>query len=230
MQRIPKVAIAAVAGALVGAITPAIAVTVVRYARNADRVDGFHAVAPSVARSERAGKVVATNRRGRFPNGVIRTAPNAAELGGRPPAAYEPTPCAANVAAHALVPANASSGDAVGIAFVHEFAGNDDRGRPVFGCDERDVTVAHAATGTYEIDFGGAARCLGGDTPAQMRASVTVKREAGEPLVANTISVCAGEVMLERVRVVDVDGTPTDASFVITLLGALPIPPIPGDG
>ncbi len=56
---------------------------------NADKVDGKHAVAANAALTQRAGKLVATNTSGRLPNNIIATAPNAAQLGGKPPSAYK---------------------------------------------------------------------------------------------------------------------------------------------
>lgn len=50
---------------------------------NADKVDGRHAVASSASSSSRAGKLVATNAKGRLPNNIIARAPDAALLDGR---------------------------------------------------------------------------------------------------------------------------------------------------
>lgn len=227
MREIPRLVIVLVLGVLLATMMPVLAVSVVRYARNAGRVDGYDAVGSSVSRSRRAEKLVATDSQGFLPDNVIRTAPDARQLGGRPPLAYDPNPCAANVAAHALVPRDAS-GAAAGIAFVHVPAGRDAQGARVFTCDERNVTANRVAPGTYEVDFGGAASCTNGAPPAQMRTSVTVKSGVGPPLLANTASVChEDDRMIEVVRVMEASGVPTDASFTIILMGSLPIPPIP---
>jgi hypothetical protein len=68
---------------------PAVGAAVVRYARNAGKVDGKHAVGAGARRSARAGKLVATDKRtGRLPNNIIAKAPNASKLGGRKASKY----------------------------------------------------------------------------------------------------------------------------------------------
>ena len=51
-------------------------------ARNADKVDGRHAVGAGATRADRAGRLVATDSEGRLPNNIILKAPDAAELDG----------------------------------------------------------------------------------------------------------------------------------------------------
>lgn len=58
-------------------------------ARNADKVDGRHAVVAKAKPAQRKGKVLAAHpRTGRLPNNIIERAPDAAKLGGQPPATY----------------------------------------------------------------------------------------------------------------------------------------------
>jgi hypothetical protein len=61
---------------------PAVAASIVDYARNADKVDGRHAVGAGTSAANRAGKLVATNGDGRLPNGIITKAPDANRLDG----------------------------------------------------------------------------------------------------------------------------------------------------
>ena len=61
---------------------PVVARTVVDYARDANRVDGKHAVSAGASRSTRAGKLVATGSGGFLPNNIILKAPNADRLDG----------------------------------------------------------------------------------------------------------------------------------------------------
>lgn len=61
---------------------PAIAGTIADYARNANKVDGKHAVGAGATAAQRAGKLVATNASGRLPNNIVAKAPNADKLGG----------------------------------------------------------------------------------------------------------------------------------------------------
>lgn len=51
-------------------------------ARNADKVDGKHAVGASASKAKRAGKLVATNKNGRLPNDIIKV--NWSQLKGVP--------------------------------------------------------------------------------------------------------------------------------------------------
>ena len=50
---------------------------------NSDRVDGKHAVSAGASASDRAGKLVATNKGGRLPNDIIAKAPNSESLDGK---------------------------------------------------------------------------------------------------------------------------------------------------
>jgi hypothetical protein len=74
--------------ALLIAGTPAVGAALVRFAHNADMVDGRHAVGAKAARAARAGKIVATGKTGLLPNNIIAVAPNAARLGGKRAAKY----------------------------------------------------------------------------------------------------------------------------------------------
>ena len=49
---------------------------------NSDKVDGKHAVGASATPANRAGKLVATNNRGRLPNNIIAKAPDANKVDG----------------------------------------------------------------------------------------------------------------------------------------------------
>src|SRR5918997_4118574 len=86
------VLVAGVTAAVTAAVMvagPAVGAAVVRYARNAGKVDGKHAVGAGARRSARAGKLVATSKRtGRLPNNIIAKAPDASELGGRKASKY----------------------------------------------------------------------------------------------------------------------------------------------
>lgn len=50
---------------------------------NADKVDGKHAVGAGASVEARAGKLVATNKKGTLPNNIISTAADSAKLGGK---------------------------------------------------------------------------------------------------------------------------------------------------
>jgi hypothetical protein len=62
---------------------PAVAGSVVRFARNADKVDGKHAVSAGASVAKRKGKLVATSSvTGRLPNDIIAKARDAEKLDG----------------------------------------------------------------------------------------------------------------------------------------------------
>lgn len=76
-----------VVSAVVAAVTagaPALARTVADFARNADKVDGKHAVGANASVEDRKGDLVATNiQTGLLPNNIIAKAPDANLLDGR---------------------------------------------------------------------------------------------------------------------------------------------------
>jgi hypothetical protein len=75
--------VTAVITAMVTAGGPALARTVVDFAKNAGQVDAKSAVGAKASVAHRKGKLVATSKvTGRLPNNIIATAPNAARLGG----------------------------------------------------------------------------------------------------------------------------------------------------
>ena len=85
-----KLALAAAAGALListaSAGGPAIAGAL---AGDSDTVDGFDAVKASTPTKQRKGKLVATSStNGRLPNNIIKKAPNAKRLAGKPPSYF----------------------------------------------------------------------------------------------------------------------------------------------
>jgi hypothetical protein len=76
----------ALVAASVAALTaggPAVAGSIVDFARNSDKVDGKHAVGAGASAPERAGKLVATNSAGRLPNNIIAQAPDSQKLAGQ---------------------------------------------------------------------------------------------------------------------------------------------------
>ena len=65
--------VVAMVTAMLVASGPAIAATVVDYARNAGKVDGKSAVGAAATPTQRAGKLVATNKQGYLPGTIIKT-------------------------------------------------------------------------------------------------------------------------------------------------------------
>ncbi|HEY7283682.1 MAG TPA: hypothetical protein VID47_19055 [Actinomycetota bacterium] len=75
--------VVAAAAAVLTTAGPALARTVADFARNADKVDGIHAVHAGTAVQARAGKLVATSAvTGRLPDNIIAKAPNADRVDG----------------------------------------------------------------------------------------------------------------------------------------------------
>lgn len=216
------------ATALTTTAFPAVARSVADFARNAHKVDGFHAVDPETARAKRAGKLVATDSAGRLPNSIIQTAPDSRLLGGQSPAFYEASPCKAGIAAQAFVPADVSEGADVGTAFTNFLTDSGGGGgvQPTYECRLADVIVERRQVGLYQLSFGGQAQCLGENPPFQLIALVTPKSATPSGLVANSWTKCdSSRRLLEEVRITTSDGTPVDGAFSFMWLGSLPIPP-----
>jgi hypothetical protein len=204
--RAVAIAVGVIAAAV---IAPAAADQVVRFARNADKVDGRHAVGARASQEKRAGRLVATNRTGRLPNNIIRRAPNSRLLAGRTGGNYEETVCEVGTPAWAFV---SSDGTARGVAHYQVSPGD-------FPCERREVTAQRIDTGFYQVRFNGTLFCQTADVP-QLTTLVTIKSATAVPLAANTWSVCLsgeGEIV-EEVRIVDPNGEPQDAAFVIELV------------
>lgn len=69
--------------AAVAAGGPAIAEVIADYAKNADKVDGRHAIGAGASLADRKAKLVATDATtGRLPNNIIARAPDSAKLNG----------------------------------------------------------------------------------------------------------------------------------------------------
>ncbi len=87
-RHLSTVTVAAATGvvtALVVSGGPALAASVVAYARNAGAVDGRHAVPANASVAARKGKLVATGAKsGQLPNDIIARAPNSDRLAGTP--------------------------------------------------------------------------------------------------------------------------------------------------
>jgi hypothetical protein len=81
---------------------PAVASTIVDYARNAGKVDGFRAVGPTSDASRRSRVLVATGRTGYLPSDIIRKAPNSNLLDGADSSAFYKTTDTVAEATHAV--------------------------------------------------------------------------------------------------------------------------------
>ena len=131
-----------IAGIVASALTaggPAVAGSIVDYAKNTDKVDGKHAVASSATVANRANKLVATNSDGRLPNNIVAKAPDAAKLGGKPPTAFA-------TAGHV------HTNNVQGAGRVR--AGSAEIARPVEGdATTFAVETIHQAAGDYKVEY-----------------------------------------------------------------------------
>lgn len=187
---------------------PAVADGVVRFARNADRVDNIDAVRAHA--EERAGKLVATNREGRLPRAVVGTAPNAQKLGRHAPEDYAQTCLPGVIVGSALVPGDIGPTRTRVDAWQYV--------RSHFGCSLQNFLEARRiATGVYQVAFVTGRICDGGPPPQTYHTLVTVK--SAEALTATSQTVCDdGDWPVEEVRIFDQAGAPRDAPFTVALL------------
>lgn len=196
----------------VAASAPAVADSVVNFARNAGRVDSFDAVGADD--DDRAGKLVATNRKGKFPSGAIATAPNARRLGHHVPADYAQTCLPGVVVGSALVPADVSGSYTRVEAWQYVKASYQGNVR----CTLQEFLEARrTGPGVYQVAFVTGRMCNAGQPERIYQTVVTVK--SADPLSATAQTTCDPDGRpVEEVRIVDATGVPRDATFTIALL------------
>jgi hypothetical protein len=146
------------------AASPALAGAIAGFARNADKVDGKHAVGAGASVAQRRGKLVAVARSGKLPNNIIATAPNAARLGGKGAARYVlahrlARPGAINAASNPVhwtrlkgVPPDLVDGDGIG---PRAFARVEASGIDAFSFNVVAIRLSESTTGAYcfTLDF-----------------------------------------------------------------------------
>ncbi|MDP9069278.1 MAG: hypothetical protein M3N53_13165 [Actinomycetota bacterium] len=193
---------------VVGVSTPAVARSVVDFARNAHKVDGFHAVGP--ASTNRDSKLVATDDSGRLPNNIIRKAPNSARLGGRPPSDYLTTCDQGVVVAAGIVPED--PGATYSGVFGYQYVG------ALGECRIQSFNAKRLGVGTYQVRFASGITCAGEPSPRTSYATV-VSVKSNLPLFGSSQTVCDAEgKIVEQVKIFDTDGAPQDSAFTIALL------------
>jgi hypothetical protein len=158
-----RIVVVAAVTAAVTAGGPAVAEAVVDLARNADKVDGKHAVGAAASVRARRGRLVATNpQTGRLPNNIIATAPNADKLDGKDSSRFATktwlgTPGAINLPSNPVhwsrlagVPSEIADGaDDIGPgAFAHV----SNAGIPLDSRAVTDVSMPDADKGVYCFD------------------------------------------------------------------------------
>ncbi|HEX2240751.1 MAG TPA: hypothetical protein VHJ82_06395 [Actinomycetota bacterium] len=216
------------AGAVVGsmfAAAPAVAQAVARYARNSDKVDGFHAVAHNESRAARAGRLVATNSEGRFPKALLGKAPDADRVDGISSEALVSDCSEGALRGHATVPADIGSSFERVPGFGTSFGGPVDPSGT--NCHLLPAEARHVATGVYEVDLGFVAWDCSSAVPDEiLSALVTPMGSGAAPRIATYRPLCGPSGIHVEVRIVDLQGQPRDSSFVIAFIdeAGIPIP------
>ncbi|MGH2755273.1 MAG: hypothetical protein ACRDLB_12695 [Actinomycetota bacterium] len=219
-------ALTAIVVAAVTAGGPVIAGTIADFARNADKVDGRHAVGARASLETRAKKLVATNKNGRLPNNIIRKAPAARDadrVGGFGPTAFVRGCQAGALRGQAQVPTT------VGAEFERVSGFSTIYGGPVDldgnNCHLDEARARRVATGTYDVRLALVAWTCTEPMPADIITAL-VSIQSAQPLVATYEPVCDSNSVYVRVRIADLNGTFVDAPFSVALLdeNGIPIP------
>jgi hypothetical protein len=203
---------------------PAVARTVVDFARNAGHVDGFRAVAADTEVGDRGGRLVATNRHGYLPNGIIRRARDSARLGGVDAAAYTQRCGDGAVAGFAQVPADVASDWTQVDGYGHSAFSVGPVNPGIASPCRVDVALArHISTGVYEVSLNSslAGDCALADSPPPGQPlPAVVTPTSATPLVATFTTLCDpnDKGFMEQVRIEGTDGTPTDSAFTVVTL------------
>lgn len=210
--------------ALVLTAAPAVARTVVDYARNAGHVDGLRAVSADTSVHDRAGKLVATNAHGELPNGIIHRARDSARLGGIPATAYQQACSPGTIAGFAQVPGDVGAQWTQVAGYGHSIftVGPVRQGYPPF-CRPETAFARHVSTGLYQVALNStlASLCQGADVPpAGQPLPAVVSVTSPNELVATYTTVCDPQErgFEEQVAIATPGGVPTDAGFTIATL------------
>ena len=208
---------------------PAIAEAVADYARDSDRVDGFHAVGAGASDDQRAKKLVATNKNGRLPNGIVARvaeADNAGTIDYFDSSRLLKSCDRGSLAGYALVPADVP-GDmspVPGTGFTKLIGGPPPPpNQPGESCDVSEPTARRLSTGVYEVSLYSFqfATCLLMDE--ELFAAVVSVRD-DRPLVTTYEAECRDDGLIFTVRIHDLQGSPTDAAFTLATLSSPTIP------
>jgi len=205
--------------------TGAAAQAVVEYARNADKVDGRHAVGSRSSVTDRAGKVVATDAKGRLPNNIVRRAPDAKRLGGFPARRFAKT-CHQGAIAGTFRLAGGAAEFGPGWTTIPGYMSLHATGGPPPGaedCLRSDVQARRMGQGEYEVR-------LHPDVSLCSRAAVPVVVSAifhPQPVLVTAQQSCAEEnVTSLRLVATDLAGRRVDATIdaILPQPIAVPIP------
>lgn len=223
-----KVVVSVVVGMIVGWVVPTAARTIADYARDSNRVDGFHAVGPKSDAFSR--RLVATDRDGHLPEAIVEHAQNARKLGGFPVDRYVTTCERGSIGGYAQVPLDVGVEWTVVPGYGSTFAAGGPTpppGEPGYEqCTFSPPEARRLSSGTYEVALSNdAAYC--NDSYFPVPAVVVTVNDPG-PLFASYEGRCDEERgITELVRIFDPNGVPTDAAFTISILASPRTIPIP---
>lgn len=210
--------VAVLIGSALGA--PAVARRIVDYARDSDRVDGFHAVGSGASAEKRAKALVATNKRGRLPNYLVRRvakADNASKLDNFSAERIVKTCRGGALAGYAFVDGSigAEFTEVEGFADLRIIGGPPPPpGTPEDGCSSYVPRARRAAAGTYEVvPYTTSLPC----SATQVSEAVLLSVRDARPLTATYESRCSDGGLTYSIYVFDRDGNPVDADFTIAL-------------
>ena len=214
-----KMLAVALVTAVVTVGAPVAARTVVQYASNSDKVDGRHAVGAGSTQTERARKLVATNKEGFLPNDIIRSAPNADALGGDPASRYVAKCEEGALAGSVSLPSGL--GDAwtpvQGYVLLH-LAGGAPPGVDV--CDQTQPQARRVAEGSYQMQLTGE---YGICTP-DATVPVVLTPQSQTPVIATQSISCADGATVLEVRTWTPQGEAVDAPVDVAILSPVKIP------
>lgn len=214
---------------IVAAITaggPVVAGTIADFARDAHKVDGRHAVGARASSQKRAGKLVATNDKGRLPNNIIRKASAARDadrVGGFGPTALVHGCQAGALRGRAHIPTT------VGTEFERVSGFSTTYGGPVDldgnSCHIGEATARRVALGTYDVRLALEAWTCTEPMPTDI-VTALVSVQSAQPMVATYEPLCESNGVYVRVRIADLSGVAQDAPFSVALLdeNGIPIP------
>jgi hypothetical protein len=202
---------------------PALAGTVVGYARDAGHVDGFTAARavlcpPTYAGStgsypacpRRANRLIATNSRGYLPADIIGVAVDSSRLAGMTSDQFAQTCHTGAVAGYAQVPADVGADWTQVAGYIYA-----ETSSIPFPCSSFPPLARQVSSGVYLVSALG--QCTGHTVPAVITVS------SSQQLVATYTTVC--ETLLngrqeaeDRVVITTLDGAPTNGDFTIMTL------------
>jgi hypothetical protein len=212
--------VVAMATAAVTATAPAVARSVVDFARNAGKVDGYRARAFTDKPNERRTSLVSTDDSGYLPSNIIGSIAPVAEdshhFEGLGKDAYVQQCMTGALLGEALVPSDMSSDPTAVHGFSTQYGGPPSGGAGGGPCHIGEARAQHVSTGIYRV-YLALIGCSSYVTRPVAGVLLSIEGEAGQDLHATYKDACEPDGWIE-VHIFDGLGAPQDASFTIALL------------